>query len=238
MENQACCETRKMLTSGKPPPKAMGRYTGEYWNDVRRYHRECKIAKDGLLVVPTEATSISGNIGRDRIVIPKPLVPALLYHTHNNMDKHPTRAQQRALFNRQFFAINLEKHLDLLYKNCYKCSILEKIPIDVNNETKTRVDKPQSHFHADVIRRAKQNILLMTDHFSSFQNAMIIPSEKAPDLKDGIISLSATMRRPSEIFVSVDNSPGFQTLLSNNDEDLKKLQIKFVKTDDLNIYLG
>ena len=159
MENQACCETRKMLTSGKPPPKAMGRYTGEYWNDVRRYHRECKIAKDGLLVVPTEATSISGNIGRDRIVIPKPLVPALLYHTHNNMDKHPTRAQQRALFNRQFFAINLEKHLDLLYKNCYKCSILEKIPIDVNNETKTRVDKPQSHFHADVTRRSKQNIL-------------------------------------------------------------------------------
>ena len=42
------------------------------------------------------------------------------------------------------------------------------------------------------------------------------------------------MRSPSEIFVSVDNSPGFQTLLSNNDEYLKKLQIIFVKTDELN----
>ena len=120
MENQACCEARKMLESGKPPPKAMGRYSGEYWNDVRRYFREGKIAKDGLLVVETEPTLLSGNITRERIVIPKPLVPALLYHSHNNMDKHPPKAQQKAQFNRQFFAINLDKHLDMLYENCYR----------------------------------------------------------------------------------------------------------------------
>ena len=39
MSNQACCETRKSLISGKPPPKASGKYAGEYWNDVRRYFR-------------------------------------------------------------------------------------------------------------------------------------------------------------------------------------------------------
>ena len=63
--NQACCETKKLLTSGKPPPKAMGKYSGEYWNDVRRYWRETNIAKDGLLVVKNEPNMISGNVNRE-----------------------------------------------------------------------------------------------------------------------------------------------------------------------------
>ena len=44
---------------------------------------------------------------------------------------------------------------------------------------------------------------------------MILDSEKASDLKEGIIALTSTMKRPSEIFVSVDNSPGFKNLLTN-----------------------
>ena len=72
------------------------------------------------------------------------------------------------------------------------------------------------------------------DHFSTFQDAMFIDSEKAIDLKEGLVYLSSTMRRPGKIFISVDNSPGFKTLLSNTDEDLKKLDIVIVKTDELN----
>ena len=58
--------------------------------------------------------------------------------------------------------------------------------------------------------------------------------EKAIDLKEGLISLSSTMRRPGKIFISVDNSPGFKTLLTNADNDLKKLDIVIVRTDELN----
>ena len=125
--------------------------------------------------------------------------------------------------------------MDLLYRNCYQCSVLQKIPKEaIRNETKTIVNSPHSHFHADIIKRANQNILLLVDHFSTFQDAMFIESEKASDLKDGLISLSSTMRKPGEIFISVDNSPGFKTLLANNDNDLKKLNIIIVKTDELN----
>ena len=42
------------------------------------------------------------------------------------------------------------------------------------------------------------------------------------------------MRRPAEIFISVDNSPGFKTLLSNTDNDLRKLEIRMIKTDEIN----
>ena len=42
------------------------------------------------------------------------------------------------------------------------------------------------------------------------------------------------MSKPGEIYVAVDNAPGFRTLLNNNDEDVKKLQITMVKTDEFN----
>ena len=233
--NQACKIAKQLLTSGKPPPKAIGKNTGEYWNDVRQYCRDASIAKDGLLVVKSKPDVLSGNIPRERIVIPKPLVPALLYHLHNHDDGHPAKTQQKASFQRQFYAIHLDKHLELLYRNCYQCSVIQKIPKEaILNETKTNVSGPHSHFHADIVKRSNQNILLLVDHFSTFQDAMFIDSEKAIDLKEGLVSLSSTMRRPGKICISVDNSPGFKTLLSNTDEDLKKLDIVIVKTDELN----
>ena len=200
--NQACLLAKQLLESGKPPPKAMGKTAGEFYNDVRQYCRDASIAKDGILIVKVQPDALSGNIERDRIVIPKPLVPAVLYHMHNHNDAHPTKSQQKQLFQRQFYAIHLDKHLELLYENCYKCSVIQKIPKEaIINETKTEANGPGTHFHADVVKRSKQSILTIKDHFSSYQTAMLLESEKAEDLKNGIIMLTTTIRRPSEIYV-------------------------------------
>ena len=186
-------------------------------------------------MVKAEPDMMSGNLNRERIVVPKPLVPALLYHLHNHNEQHPVKSQQKAIFTRQFYAIHLEKHLDLLYKNCYKCSVVQKLPKEiVVNETRTDVKGPQTHFHADIVKRANQNILTIKDHFSSYQDAMLTQSEKALDLKEGLIILTSSMRRPSEIFISVDNSPGFQSLINNSDKELENLKITLVKTDEIN----
>ena len=112
---------------------------------------------------------------------------------------------------------------------------MQKVPKQfIQNETKTKVDGPHTHFHADVIKRANQNIFTLKDHFSSFQDAILIPSERAEDLKDGLLILTSAMRRPGEIFVSVDNAPGFKSLLINRDQELQKLNITLVKTDEIN----
>ena len=42
------------------------------------------------------------------------------------------------------------------------------------------------------------------------------------------------MRHPNTIYVSPDNSPGFKTLIRNQDQELNKLKISFVKTDEFN----
>ena len=60
--NAACNEAKKLLSSGKPPPKALGKYSGEYWNDIRHYCRDVSIARDGLLVVKSKPENISGNL--------------------------------------------------------------------------------------------------------------------------------------------------------------------------------
>ena len=104
--------------------------------------REVSVAKDGLLIVKAKPEELSGNIERQRIVIPKTLAPALLYHQHNHCQEHPLKSQQKAKFTRQFYAIGLDKHLENLYKNCYKCSVIIKLPKEtIKNETKTKATK-------------------------------------------------------------------------------------------------
>ena len=63
---------------------------------------------------------------------------------------------------------------------------------------------------------------------------MLIPSETAEDLKQGIIMLTSGIRQPNSIVISPDNSPGFQKLVKNQDNDLLDLKIKFIKTDEIN----
>ena len=46
--------------------------------------------------------------------------------------------------------------------------------------------------------------------------------------------MTSAMRRPGEIFVSVDNAPGFKSLLLIKDQELMKLNITLVKTDEIN----
>ena len=235
MNNQACSVAIKLLNSGKPPPRPLGKNTGEYWNDIRKYCRDASLAADGTLIVKTPPSMLTGDIERERIVIPKILVPALLHHMHNHLDMHPAKAQQKAMFQRKFYALALDKHLDLLYKNCYRCAIVQKLPKEIiANETKTEVDHPHSHFHVDVIRRAKQFILTIRDHFSSFQDAILINSEKADDLKDGLLTLITALRKPSTVYITVDNSPGFKSLITTKDQTLEKHKIKLIGTDIIN----
>ena len=60
------------------------------------------------------------------------------------------------------------------------------------------VNHPHEYYHADVIKRAGQNILLLTDHFSSLQNVMLIKYESAKDLKRNL-SLQDELFRKSQL---------------------------------------
>ena len=229
--NDLECDTaHKHLESGKTPSSK----SGESLNIIRRYCREATIAKDKLLVVREQGKESTGWLARERIVVPQKLLPTLLYQIHHNDDNHPTKSQMKLQFERSFYGIELDKHIAQLYQNCYKCSLLQRLPkVEKSEQSKAEVSHPHQYFHIDVIRRAKQHILLLVDHFSNFQTAKLIPSEKAVDLKDGLIVLSEGVRQPGPIKVKADNAKGFESL-AKNDPDLTRLNIEIIFTDVFN----
>ena len=93
---------------------------------------------------------------------------------------------------------HLNARLDRLYESCYQCMVHQKLPqIKIKNESKTEAQHPHRSSHADVIKRATQNILNVTN------------SKKADNLRDGLIILTSAMKHSGPIEITVDNAPGF-----------------------------
>ena len=230
MQDPECQAAFSHLKTGKTPSNK----PGISLNTTRRYCREAIIAKDAVLVVREKAKESTGWLARERIVVPQRLLPTLLYQMHHNASNHPTKTQMKLQFERIFFAIELDNHIAQLYQNCYECSLLQRLPkVEATEESKAEVKHPHQYFHVDVIRRTKQFILLLVDHFSNFQTAKLIPSEKAADLKDGLIVLSEGVRQPGKITVKADNAKGFESL-AKDDKDLEQLDIDLILTDVFN----
>ena len=59
-------------------------------------------------------------------------------------------------------------------------------------------------------------------------------SEKAEDLKEGLITTTSALRRNSPITVCVDNAPAFQSLVKAKDKDLEKLNVTIELSDSKN----
>ena len=226
----ACKSAYWCMQTGKTPSNKVGRLNAH----IRQYTREAAIARDGLLVVRERPSVATGGLARERIVVPHHLIPTILYQLHNSTSNHPAKTQLRATFVRQFYAIELDRHLRNLYENCYPCSVLQRLPrATVQHESKAQVLHPHEYFHIDVIKRAKQNILLLVDHFSSFQAATLVQSEKAVDLKEGMVRLLEGVRRPGWITVRADNAKGFESI-AKNDCEIEQLKIKLELVDQLN----
>ncbi len=65
---------------------------------ARQYFREASIAKDALLIFKQQSPDIVGGIIREKIMVPQALLDGILYHLHNTMSQHPSKAQFKAQF--------------------------------------------------------------------------------------------------------------------------------------------
>ena len=74
--------------------------------------------------------------------------------------------------------------------------------------------------NVDVMRRAKQNILVNCDLFSGYVTAEIIESERKEDMVHGILSLVTPIRHSDRVLVRVDRAPALASLKQNPDAEL------------------
>jgi hypothetical protein len=157
--------------------------------------------------------------------VPTPLIPVLLWHIHNQ-DNHPTKAQLKAKFDRMFYGIMVQQHIDNLYQDCYHCKATAVLPTPKSAHTScTEVQHPGNYFHADIIRRDKQKILIIRDNFSSLLSGMLVPTEQAADLKTAFITLTSTMRLLTHITIRTDTATGFQAPAHDKDMQQQGIQI-------------
>lgn len=156
---------------------------------IVRYLQAVVIAPDGLLVVQGHTPF---QPPRDRIVVPCSVLDGLFSAIHIRFN-YPSKYQTKRLFNRHFFALDLDKAIDAVFSSCHVYQSLKTIPKHLHPQSTT--EAPRSigvSFATDVARSHRQLIVVLRKTVSSYTVTSIIENENLKDLGNAIIGLSAS----------------------------------------------
>jgi hypothetical protein len=217
---QECADLRRThshLTQGTRPSKKQTKIP-----DVKRYLRQVTVARDGLLIVQQDLPFQGSH---ESIVVPRNVLHGLLTALHIRFS-HPSSYQLKQLFNRYFYALDLDKAIQALTDNCHHCNSLKSLPIHLHPQsTSIPPSSIGTHFAADIMKRYRQLILVLREVVSAFTLTCFIDSERHQDLRAGILVLCADVRSLGNegVLIRVDPAPGFRTL--TQDPTLKEYGI-------------
>ena len=226
--DEAITQAISYKKSGQLPPKS-----GRDMPEIRSYVAHCKVSKSSKLLIKEDPVPYESRI-EEKIVVPKWFLLPLLAQIHQDQNC-PEPNQLKKVFDRYFHAYQAGDIFKEISENCQTCQARKRIPKEMKHfKSITNPDSPGSNFVSDVLRRSKQFIFTTRDAFSDFVTTAIIQSEKAEDLKEGIIATTSSVRRNSNILVRVDSAPGFKSLKMRKDKDLEKLGITIELSDSKN----
>ena len=201
---------------------------------VRRYlSANLIVSKDGLLV-QRKADPLSPMT--DHIVIPQQVLHGVLSALHLKLD-HPTAFQLTRVFNREFFALNLSEAVLTITKHCHLCESIREVPRALIEQASC--DAPSCvgvSLAADVVKRSKQNILVLRETTTSYTLAEIIPDETAEVIANSLLRMSCILRPASikEMVIRVDPAPACRSLFLNLHSILIKKNIHLEVGRELN----
>lgn len=189
---------------------------------VKRFLRNAKVARDGLLVVKQARPFLPET---ELIIVPLSLLHGLLTSMHLQLD-HPTATQLTNVFNRNFFSLNVNDCISHVIQSCSQCQALRTIPVELHEQSSTaQTTTIATNFAADVIRRYKQKIYIMRETLSSFTITSIVKDEQLESMRSVIIEAVSSIRANPQTRVTVraDNAPGLAAL--HDDFTLNKFNI-------------
>ena len=200
---------------------------------VKKFLRNTKIARDGLLVVKQAQPFLPEN---ELIVVPLNLLHGLLTSLHLSLN-HPTIHQLTNVFNRCYYSLNVSDCISNVTKSCSQCQSLETIPVELHAQSSTiPPTSPLYEYSADVMRRFKQFILVLRDTFSSYTSASIMSDEQHGSLRSNLIVMISALRPnpQSKAAVRVDNAPGFLPLKRDSSLTNHNIYLDFGRTHNKN----
>ncbi|KAI8514461.1 hypothetical protein Bbelb_070520 [Branchiostoma belcheri] len=201
--------------------------------DIKAYLSKAIITTDGLLVVPNRDMF---GVARDRIVVPRTVVHGLATAIHLKLG-HPTQHQLKAVMSRYFYALSMDAVVQKVTTACDQCTALKcRIPVPPTFTTESPPQTIFTTFAADVMKRARQNILVVRECSTSYTTTQIIPDETSSTLRDGLITLCTPLHLldgpPATI--RCDPAPGFQTLIKDSWLAENRLQIDIGEYKNIN----
>ena len=215
-----CPDLRRVhayLSQGTRPTHKTSKIT-----KIKCYLRKLTIGKDGLLVVYQTAPFLPSH---EFIVDPQCVLPGILTSLHLYFN-HPSISQLQKIFNRPFFALNVDAAISAVFSSCTHCQSLLTLPKELHlQSTCAPAACPSIDFACEIMRRYKQFVFVLWDTFSSFTSAILIPNERSVSLRTALLSTVSAQRASPQtpVLVRVDNAPGFQSL--RHDDPLRKYHI-------------
>lgn len=207
-----CADLRRThahLTQGTRPSKKLTNI-----RDVKRYLNVTTIAKDGLLVVKRNEPLTPT---RECIVVPRQVLDGLLTALHIQLS-HPSSHQLKMVAHRYLFALDMDKAIDRVTSSCHCCAALRQTPHTlVKQSTSAPPDAVGVSFAADVIKRARQLILVLRECVTSYTTTVLLDDERHNTLREALIRLCIQIRPldgPPAV-IRTDPAPGFKALVND-----------------------
>lgn len=178
--------THAHLTQGTRPSRKLTNI-----RDVKRYLNVATIAADGLLVVKRDDPF---SPARECIIVPRQVLDGLLTALHIQL-AHPTCHQLKTVVRRYLYALDLDKAVERVSERCHPCATLRRTPkVRVEQSTSSPPEAVGVSFAADVLKRARQTILVLRETVTSFTSTLLLSDERHGTLRDAIVQLCVHMR--------------------------------------------
>ena len=174
-----CPDLRRALAHLKQGTRPAKKATGLM--DTKRYINSVTLSNDGLVVHKDE---LSFGRVNERIVIPRSVLHGLLTALHIKLD-HPAQSQLKLLFNRYFYALDLDQAVSITTTSCHQCASLKSFPAPFRTQSSCPPpDIVGASFAADVMRRYRQCVLVLRKTVTGFT--------KSASLKVNVMICSVT----------------------------------------------
>ena len=119
MEYSDLRRTHSQLTQCTRPSKKQTNV-----GNVKRYLQKITMSRDGLLIVTDHAPF---HPQRERIVVPRQILDGILTTIHIRF-AHPSKHQTKSIFNRYFFALDIDRGISNVTSACYHCESVKSLP--------------------------------------------------------------------------------------------------------------
>ena len=143
--------------------------------DVKRYLQVASVADDGLLVVRRhEPLSPS----RECIIVPRQALDGLLTALHIQLN-HPSCHQLKMVVKRYLYALDLDKAVSRVSDGCHSCAAIRSSPTArIDQSTSPPPDAIGRSFAADVIKRSRQLIFVLSETMTSYTSSVSLEDER------------------------------------------------------------